>query len=290
MSCLLYAFVVIEFQALRLCGILHDLAILETALYTAIRERGPALAVSDDLLRSAVKDAHAAIAACSAQADMRPATQAAERLLKHLTNLPRPLTCAELETEARHLHQTIFAELRLEKAISVPRHLQSYINNDEPFGTAVRAAFPSASADLRDAGNALAVGLPTATVFHLMRAVEIALRALANERHVELPKGRPIEFAEWQELISAVRANVDATFGQWRRSDEKAAAVEFYGDLLGQFSGFKDAFRNHVMHSRASYPQPDAEMIFASVRAFYQRIAARMGEDGTPIEWKRPGN
>ena len=216
-----------EFYALHLCGIVHDLGILETALHTIIRDQGPALPVSEALLVSAIDDAKNAVAACSPQEGMRPATEAAQRLLKHLTNLPRQSTCAELETEARHLHQMIFAELRREKAISIPRRYHSYVDNDAAFGTAVRDAFLGAKSDIRDAGNALSVGLSTAAIFHLMRAVEVGLRALAKERQVALPQGRQPEFAEWQELITAIRRGVDATFGQWKRATRRQPPWSF---------------------------------------------------------------
>lgn len=55
-----------------------------------------------------------------------------------------------------------------------------YFENPKLFGEQVFAAFPSATDDITEAGTCLAFERATACVMHLMRACEVALRALAS--------------------------------------------------------------------------------------------------------------
>ena len=65
-------------------------------------------------------------------------------------------------------------ELKDRKFIKVCDDAESYVDNGKLLGDQVSKAFPSASAELREAGNCLAVECHTAAVFHLMRAVSTA--------------------------------------------------------------------------------------------------------------------
>jgi hypothetical protein len=280
----------LRFHGWKLAGVLHDMAMVETGIQHRIQtELGAAqIEVTDFFLTTVILDVHNAVIACSPYPDMQPATEAARRSETLLRSPGRRLTLGEVEIVIRNVRETMIAELSKEQSVSVPRMYADFVDNEKLFGDDVHTAFPSARPDIRDAGICIAVGLDTAAVFHLMRAVEVALRALARERRVKLPKGKAIEFADWQEVITAVRTGVDKSFGQWKKGIEKSAALEFYGDVVNQFSGFKDAFRNHVMHARAAYGRVESSAILGSVRAFYQRLSSRLDESGKRIAWKRP--
>mgnify|MGYP001585324592 CR=1 FL=1 len=63
----------------------------------------------------------------------------------------------------------------------VEKDRQQYLANENLFGEQVAKAFPSAEADIQDAGRCLAFNRWTASVFHSMRVLEIGLNALAKE-------------------------------------------------------------------------------------------------------------
>ncbi|MBK5260526.1 MAG: hypothetical protein JJE51_13120 [Thermoanaerobaculia bacterium] len=278
----------LRFHGWQLAGVLHDLAMIETGIERRIQtEQGAAqILVSDGFLQTIILDVHNAVIACAPYPDMRPAAETAQRSEIMLRGSGRRLSLGEIEVILRAVRESIIAELSREVSISIPRAYADHVDNEQLFGGETYEAFPGARADIRDAGNALAVGLDTSAVFHLMRAVEVALRALAREQRVRLPRNRPIEFAEWQDMITAVRTNVDKVLGQWKRGPQKAAALEFYGDLLNQFSGFKDAFRNHVMHSRKTYSHAEATEVIASVKSFFARASSYLAEGGKRINWR----
>ncbi len=69
--------------------------------------------------------------------------------------------------------------------VPIPSELSYlYESTRPPFGEAVERVFSIAIDDIRDAGNCLALGQGTATVFHLMRVLEAGLRGLAKQLNV----------------------------------------------------------------------------------------------------------
>jgi hypothetical protein len=64
------------------------------------------------------------------------------------------------------------------------------------------------------------------------------------------------------------------------------AALAFYRGALGEFEGFKDAYRNNVMHARKSYNEHEALALLNHVRDFMERLAAKIDETAKKqIRW-----
>ena len=134
-------------------------------------------------------------------------------------------------------------------------------------------AFPNSLTDMRQAGNCIALGLDTAAVFHLMRVVEWGLRALCKNLKVSEIKKGPIEYATWDAILEKLPDVVDAKLRVMSRGPKKQKAQEFYHPTLKEINGFKDAWRNHVMHVRREYMSKDAEAISAHVDRFMNLLA-----------------
>src|SRR5487761_724765 len=90
----------------------------------------------------------------------------------------------------------------------IPAHLSPYYENSKLFGRSVWKGFPSAVADVKEAGSCLACGRHTACVIHLQRVLEIALRTLGKEIGVS-----------FETTVSSVRRR-RRTFGQSRSRGE----------------------------------------------------------------------
>jgi hypothetical protein len=85
----------------------------------------------------------------------------------------------------------------------------------------------------------------TASVFHCMRVAEVGLRALARERQITLPKGKPLEWGQWQEILTAVNESINGAGGiakTAKAGPAKDAALSFYNGCHGHFISFKDQF------------------------------------------------
>lgn len=151
----------------------------------------------------------------------------------------------------------------------------NFFEQHDLFGEAVSAAFPSAQSEIKDAGNCLAADLHTAAVFHLMRAVEHGLRALA--RHLKVKAGQPLEYACWEQVIRAIDQRLDKIRLK-TRGRKKSAELEFYGRLLMECAYFKDKWRNPVSHARDRYSEAGALDALGHVQDFMKKLAERVKE------------
>ena len=110
---------------------------------------------------------------------------------------------------------------------------------------------------------------------------------MARERKVKLPKDKPVEYGEWQEIIRALQAKADQLANRpAKHGKNRDDAVSFYRGLIGELQAFKDVYRNGVSHSRAEFDQPQAESVLNHVHGFMSRVADRLGENSTrQIAW-----
>ena len=158
--------------------------------------------------------------------------------------------------------------------IYIPNGKTKYFEQLELFGDMVYQKFKSARAEIKDAGNCLAADLNTAAVFHLMRASEFGLRALAQ--HLDaIPRKWPIEFSQWSDVIKDIVTKLEPkTFDivQMTRGHDKDAALELYSGLLADVRHLK-VTRDRVMHTRESYDEKTALSVFDDVEKFMRRLA-----------------
>src|SRR3989442_11988820 len=64
----------------------------------------------------------------------------------------------------------------------IPQPEAKYFSQEALFGEMVYQTFPDARDDIKQSGNAIALDMGTAAVFHLMRAAERGIRVLAWDR------------------------------------------------------------------------------------------------------------
>jgi hypothetical protein len=118
-----------------------------------------------------------------------------------------------------------------------------YYNQEKLFGEFVFENFSSANNDIFEAGMCLALSRATACVMHLMRAVEVALSALASELDVSKQN-------DWGAYLRKIAAELDrrATSSGARTPDE-----QFYSEAAANFDRMRRAYRNPTMHPEKTY-------------------------------------
>jgi hypothetical protein len=127
------------------------------------------------------------------------------------------------------------------------------------------------------------------SVFYMMRVAENGLRALANERGVRLPKDKPVEYGQWQEILTATDAKVKEIGRTVAPGPRKDEALAFYGTVLADFTVLKDKFRNKVMHVRLNFEATysDAlEAIDVTKRVMTKLASKIKHETKKPINWR----
>jgi hypothetical protein len=149
---------------------------------------------------------------------------------------------------------------------------------------AVRIAgnFPSAISELREASYCYALERDTASVFHLMRAVENVLRCLVASVGVTSPEV-PLEFQQWQNLIDQFDSR-SKVIEKWP-TPEKLVARRFFKRILADLHAFKDDIRNVTFHTRTDgvYDGPGALSVWNRVSKFFEFVSKRTGENVTNL-------
>jgi len=172
------------------------------------------------------------------------------------------------------LFRAVMVDIERTVFLFLPDHLARYY--EIIFPSVVTIAFPMASKELVWAGNSLATGSYTASVFHSMRAAEIGVRVLGHELGVEFPD-KPLELAEWQNILDQCDSIV-GKMKEMRRGTEKDEKLGFYSQAAIQFRYFKDAWRVRVAHARETYEEKPAIRVFDHTLEFFETLATRLKE------------
>ena len=184
-----------------------------------------------------------------------------------------------LEALAKHgasIADTLRRDLSTKLFLAIPEEASiELFENERPFDNdtvSVNTQFPHAIYDIQEAANCLALRRTTACVCHLMRVLEVGLRALARDLHVPWSNRN-----DWQDVINAIEGKIKLYEkgtgdlpADWREKRQ------FYADAATQFTHFKDAWRNYAMHFHAIYDDSKARTIFWSVGDFMRVLATRL--------------
>lgn len=270
---------IIEFLGHEFVGALAQVQQMEDAMLTssiisAAGKSGP-LPIPEDQRAGGQSAVERLSLRCVAMRLTASAAVGAEAYATLVPNDYMPPNPAVVSASLKAFRTAIMTELSAVTFASVPVEKRQFFCQANPFGDDVALAFQDAAEDIRDAGNALALGLDTAAVFHLMRVAETGLRTLASHCRVKIKK-TPLEWADWVTLIEGIRSKKVTPLIQKKRGPKKESEMEFYRGSLGEFEAFKDAFRNKVMHSRVRYDEYQAASIYVHVKAFMNRLAARL--------------
>lgn len=137
----------------------------------------------------------------------------------------------------------------------------AYLTSDDPpFGKDVDDAFPKASEEISEAAKCLALKRSTAAVFHLMRAMELAVQRLAEV----LGKANPTEKV-WGVILSDIHSAIEAM--------PKGAARDAWSASHTHLYHVKQAWRNDTMHPKTTYTEEQAQTVFDAVKSFMCHLA-----------------
>lgn len=199
-------------------------------------------------------------------------------------NLKRPITMQEIGYELRALREAIEAQLDHRYFYHYPREKADMLLGFEYEWARIIAAFPDVKEEGRAAIDCYALGHHTASVFHSMRVAERGLRAIAKERKIALAKTKPIEWANWQDIIISLQKEADA-IAKKPPSKQRDRASGFYSGAIADLNAFKNEYRNEVMHARATYDELQALRAYRRVHAFMDRISEKIDHRHHRIRW-----
>ncbi len=143
-----------------------------------------------------------------------------------------------------------------------------------PFGDEVRTAFPSAIFDIEEASKCLALDRATASVFHLMRVVEVGLRCLGRTLNDE--KLDPRRNPSWDAILNKCDRQLSLPIvdrcSEWRKDNT------FFSDATANIRAIKNAWRNPTLHVEQSYDPERGIEVYNAVKGFMRHLARKLNE------------
>jgi hypothetical protein len=174
------------------------------------------------------------------------------------------------------LDSRVIDELKSRVLLSIePDEAAFYCPTSPLFGNEVEARYPSASPEIAEAGKCFSLSRYSASVFHLMRVLEIGLNSLAQRFDVQFAN------ANWQNIIDLIEKKIRlisaATHGADWKNEER-----FYSEIATHFRFLKNAWRNYAMHVHERYDEERAITIFNNVRDVMKHLSERLSEAKLP--------
>lgn len=169
------------------------------------------------------------------------------------------------------LSNNIEKELSLKLFLILP-HDKARVFDDCGFGDAVSVAFPSVQYDAQEAARCYALGRNTASVFHLMRILEIGLAVLGKRFSISA------DHTNWETVINQIEKAIGVMDKDPNRPADWKDEREFYSQCASHFRVVKNAWRNYTAHARGKYDEQEALDMLGNVRGFMQKIATRLHE------------
>jgi hypothetical protein len=179
--------------------------------------------------------------------------------------------------EIKNIQDIIAKELQGRVFVYIPPEKARFFSDQTVpcvFGQEVQSSFPSAFADIYEAGACLATSRATACVFHLMRVLEIGLASLGAVFGVSLAH------TNWAPAIDEIERKIREMHKDpvWRALPDCKDQQEFYAQAASHFGILKDAWRNYTVHARGSYTEEMAALIFDNMRVFMQTLSVKLHE------------
>jgi hypothetical protein len=185
----------------------------------------------------------------------------------------------EVQHRLDEIDNTIRREISRTKIFVISDDRIKYIEPDAAlFGPDVDLKFPQTASDIEESGSCLSLGRSTACVFHLMRVMEVGLRALHECLGLPDPTGAD---RNWGRMLDAMKKEMEkrAQNGNagWKKGDK-----QLFVELHGSLDAVRSAWRNQTMHIERRYDDEEAEHAFLMVKQFTKKLASRCDENGEP--------
>jgi hypothetical protein len=154
----------------------------------------------------------------------------------------------------------LFDELAQPRFFSVDPNKLEFLRPYPPFfPPEITAMFLAAAREVTEATRCYAFERNTACVFHLMRALEIALKAFAYKLNAGFASGSK----NWGEVVAALEPRLNP------KNTEDA-------EILAYLRNIKNAWRNPTMHTKRDYDAEQTCDILRNTRNLMLHVARRL--------------
>lgn len=149
---------------------------------------------------------------------------------------------------------------------------------DTLLGELSSASFPSIWYDCEEAAKCLCLGRATASVFHSMRMLEVAVKALA--RRLEIIDPVKSSQRNWGMMLNSIKQRIDELCPSASRMPESEGA--FLESVYVSLDAIKNPWRNATMHVENVYTEEEARHILTCSSLLIGKMAQGFDENGIP--------
>jgi hypothetical protein len=179
-------------------------------------------------------------------------------------NFP-PMAAGEFATYSEKVFERAWEELETNRMLVIaPTKIGLWEQESPLFGTEVEATFGQAvDEEISEAGKCLAVDRTTACVFHLMRAMELVVRALGKKLDVTIIDKNNTDL-EWGKILANMKVPIEKMQAGPQRDRWSGRLTLLYH--------VNKAWRSDTMHPKKTYTEAEARAVFDAVGAFMKDL------------------
>jgi hypothetical protein len=248
--------------------------------------KDPEGTVPASVVPTMARDIRLAIRECAASLRIEEASSTCIHIENLLTNHTfQPIGWTELYHQLKRLWDDIEVGLQAECFYHYPRDLAEQLFRLDADWKSVFDAFPSVKPEIMAAIDCHALGHQTACVFHMMRAAEIGLRAIARERGIRtVGRNKPIEWATWRDVFDAIETQLRAIRNK-PPGPNRDKALAFYDTANSDLRALQ-GYRDPAMHSRVTYDRGQAYTAIFRTKSLLEMLSTKLSESRTrKIKW-----
>jgi hypothetical protein len=150
-----------------------------------------------------------------------------------------------------------------------------FFSKTDLFGEEFKTRFPTANAEVIEAGNCFALDRFTACVYHLCRSMEVGMRVLFVS--LGMPP-RVWSTTKWSRILDRIKGKIDKNNKVLADDYEWQSLRSFYESTYAFLSAVRVPIRNSTVHVESSYDEAGAENVFGAVKTFMRHLATKLKE------------
>ena len=188
---------------------------------------------------------------------------------RDLAEIKADTKCSVIRGRMEELERRICDELECVRFVQIPNARLEFLAGFSSFDDKVRQAFPGVKYEIDEAGNCLAIGCYTASVCHLMRGLEVCLKAFAVRLNAKF------SVRGWQDAITEINKAISA---YQPNTTQQSEDLKIFREYAKSFTDIKDEWRNYAMHGPTIYTSDSAKSAWHLTKKFMTKLADKIEE------------
>jgi HEPN domain-containing protein len=179
-------------------------------------------------------------------------------------DLERPCTLGNAHARVREIRENMMRDLWEPVYVRASSDMIKYLDKSKLFGDAVSTAFANCIEDIAEAHQCFAFERYTASMFHIGRAMELAVKAVAKKMHITIKRD------DWQSYLTAMNEKIAGM--PFKTPQEKTKRAPF-AETAAYLLHFKEAWRNPTMHPKKTYTRDEALEVLNGAGTFLRYVS-----------------